>query len=299
MYSKDVQNIAIRLYSSSIPSLRKVAVLLNTSHSTISRWVNGLHINTVPKVRTTKLDGRNIIDALNLYITMNPFASIKDIQQMISTTFKINVSKELIRLTIVRNNFTRKRARYHNEAAHDSEKLKDFLEKRKEYVNERRIFLSIDETSFGRNYQPAIGYAKKGSRLHVKRPKSHMTTYSVIAAAGVSRPLHYSIHKDSVNAEVFSKYLSTIEAPPKTVLLMDNVSFHHSYRVREVASSRGWDILFVPPYSPVFNPIEGVFSITKRQYQQTVSIDNSFSVVTSDHVASFFKHSFAATHRFS
>ena len=44
---------------------------------------------------------------------------------------------------------------------------------------------------------------------------------------------------------------------------LDNVAFHKSYRIREVIENSGNHVLFIPPYSPDFNPIEEVFSKLK------------------------------------
>lgn len=80
---------------------------------------------------------------------------------------------------------------------------------------------------------------------------------------------------------------------------MDNVSFHHSHKVQQTIREKEWECLFVPPYSPVFNPIEGVFSIVKRHYQKCLHIQDSFKQVTSCQIKGFFRGSFAATHRLS
>ena len=48
---------------------------------------------------------------------------------------------------------------------------------------------------------------------------------------------------------------------PDTVVLIDNVAFHHSKIVKQYARDRNIHLLYVPPYSPWFNPVEGVFSI--------------------------------------
>jgi transposase len=107
----------------------------------------------------------------------------------------------------------------------------------------------------------------------------------MLAPSALARPFLYflrlgyiltpHLHKEQGRSDI----LIEIENPPKkskrTVLLMDNVAFHHSYKVKEYTKEIQWDILFVPPYSHVFNPIEGVFSIVKRQYQRNLSINLS------------------------
>jgi transposase len=52
-------------------------------------------------------------------------------------------------------------------------------------------------------------------------------------------------------------------ARAKSVLVMDNVSFHHSERVKQLCSDAGVKLLYLPPYSPDFNPIEEFFAELK------------------------------------
>jgi transposase len=295
MYSKDFKNLALKLYQN-LKSFRKVSKIINTSHSTVYRW-----LTTSIKPRKEiykKLQRPDIIDALILYISSNPFCSIQDVKKMVSENFKINASNELIRLCILKNNFTKKRARYFSKPKNDEEKLASFLNQRKTYVDEGRNFISIDETSFGRNYLPAIGYAKKGERFYVKRPYLSIKTCSVVAAVSINNPVVFFKKPGSFNTDTYCEFLETLDLPPKTVLLMDNVRFHHSHKVKHLVTLRKWDILYVPPYSPIFNPIEGVFSIVKRHYQKNLNINDAFLAVTDQHIESFFRYSFSATSRF-
>jgi len=50
---------------------------------------------------------------------------------------------------------------------------------------------------------------------------------------------------------------------PNSVIVMDNASIHHSSRVRELVEGAGRKLVFLPPYSPDFNPIESAFSKVK------------------------------------
>jgi transposase len=50
---------------------------------------------------------------------------------------------------------------------------------------------------------------------------------------------------------------------PKSVLVMDNASFHHTERIRELCSNAGVKLLYLPPYSPDLNPIEEFFAELK------------------------------------
>ena len=46
-------------------------------------------------------------------------------------------------------------------------------------------------------------------------------------------------------------------------MVMDNLSAHKSERVRELIEERGCEVLYLPPYSPNYNPIEEAFSKIK------------------------------------
>ncbi len=47
------------------------------------------------------------------------------------------------------------------------------------------------------------------------------------------------------------------------MVVMDNLSSHKGGRVKEIIEGRGCELLYLPPYSPDFNPIEQAFSKVK------------------------------------
>jgi transposase len=71
----------------------------------------------------------------------------------------------------------------------------------------------------------------------------------------------------SVNTTVFEAYLKQVLLPhlrPGRILVIDNLSAHKSERVRELIEAAGCEVLYLPPYSPDFNPIEEAFSKIKN-----------------------------------
>ena len=69
------------------------------------------------------------------------------------------------------------------------------------------------------------------------------------------------------NGAVFEGYLREMVVPALKegdVMVMDNLSVHKSERVREMIEGAGAQILYLPPYSPDFNPIEEAFSKIKN-----------------------------------
>ena len=70
----------------------------------------------------------------------------------------------------------------------------------------------------------------------------------------------------STTKAVFEAYVERMLAPslrPGQVVVMDNLGAHRSERVRELIEERGCSLLFLPPYSPDFSPIEEAFSKIK------------------------------------
>jgi transposase len=58
---------------------------------------------------------------------------------------------------------------------------------------------------------------------------------------------------------------SFIKSVPKGITaIMDNASFHPKKKLRNLARRHGIKLLFLPPYSPDFNPIEKTWANMKR-----------------------------------
>ncbi|EDZ68161.1 hypothetical protein NOC27_1488 [Nitrosococcus oceani AFC27] len=60
------------------------------------------------------------------------------------------------------------------------------------------------------------------------------------------------------------------------IVIMDNVPFHKAVSSREITKKTGAGILFLPPYSPDFNPIEKDFGNIKkiREYNEHETLEN-------------------------
>jgi transposase len=80
---------------------------------------------------------------------------------------------------------------------------------------------------------------------------------------------------------------------------MDNVSFHKTKLVKTLIGKSSNKLLYIPPYSPQFNPIEEVFSQIKRNinYIKNGNIIQKFnkstSFVTTRNFKNYYKHSFS------
>ena len=130
-----------------------------------------------------------------------------------------------------------------------------------------RRLIFIDETWAKTNMTRLRGRAPVGERLVAKVPHGHWMTTTLIAALGMEGVRCSMVVDGPVNADVFSAFVEQVLCPalgPGDVVVMDNLSSHKSPRVRRLVEARGARLVYLPPYSPDFNPIELVFSKIKQ-----------------------------------
>ncbi len=71
---------------------------------------------------------------------------------------------------------------------------------------------------------------------------------------------------DTVKQNAFLAFLEATLLPTLaegSVLIMDNWTVHHGEEVRELVDAAGCELLYLPTYSPDFNPIEHLFAKVK------------------------------------
>ena len=294
MYPIDRRKIALHIYSL-YSSLRKTAILLQVSHSTISRWLKNQQRKQYSRNPTKVYKSEVIVESIRTAIRNDPFISISKLRILIQEVLNLSVSKELVRIAISRLGLSKKKARFYGEPSNLKDKTSIFLKQREEYIKQKRRFISIDETSFGRNGINAFGYSKIGKPFYVrKKLPTIITTSSVCSVFSDGTMTKHNV-RGSFNTGKFIDFLKTLKTRSRDVILMDNVRFHHSKDVYNYLKDVNVDILFVPPYSPWFNPIELCFSIVKREYYKHQDIEKAYNALTINHISSFFKKSLNTT----
>lgn len=124
----------------------------------------------------------------------------------------------------------------------------------------------LDESGVNTKMARPKGRAPKGQRLVASIPHGHWSTNTFIAGLrhdGIVAPW---LLNGPMNGDAFVTYISTQLAPglvPGDIVVMDNLSTHKVEGVRKLIEARGASLLYLPPYSPDFNPIEMVFAKLK------------------------------------
>jgi transposase len=76
----------------------------------------------------------------------------------------------------------------------------------------------------------------------------------------------------ATDTDVFCAYVSVVIAPTLAqggIVVMDTLSAHKAQRVRELIEAGGARLVYLPPYSPDFNPIERCWSKIKTYLRAT------------------------------
>ena len=108
--------------------------------------------------------------------------------------------------------------------------------------------------------------APRGERLRMAVPHGHWKTTTLIAgmrSSGVVAPLVIDRPVNRVIFEAWVEQALVLELRPADIVVMDNLSSHKGPAVRALIEAAGARLLYLPPYSPDFNPIENLFAKIK------------------------------------
>jgi len=129
---------------------------------------------------------------------------------------------------------------------------------------ERLVF--IDETWTTTNMARKCGRKQKGERLRASVPHGHWKTTTFIGGLRCDRMTAPMVLDGPVNGQWFQAYVDQVLVPtlsPDDIVIMDNLGSHKGAGVRKAIEAAGATLLYLPPYSPDFNPIEKAFSKLK------------------------------------
>ena len=137
----------------------------------------------------------------------------------------------------------------------------------------RNMLVWVDETGCDwRSHIRKFGYAFRGETPVYHHILHRGERISSIAAMSVDGIIPLESHKGSVNAEVFADFIRGSLVPQMrafdgesttSVVVMDNCSIHRTELVMDLLKEAGIVVIFLPPYSPDYNPIELVFPYIK------------------------------------
>ena len=146
------------------------------------------------------------------------------------------------------------------------------------------------------------GRAPRGQRLRAGVPHGRWKTITFVAGLRTSGVVAPFVLDGPINRAAFEAYVEKVLVPalrPGDVVILDNLSSHKGARVRALIEAAGASLLYLPPYSPDFNPIELAFSKLKKLLRDGAerTVDKLWELCgrildqfTEDECRNYFKH---------
>lgn len=142
----------------------------------------------------------------------------------------------------------------------------------------------IDETGASTKMARLHGGAPRGQRLRASVPHGHGKTTTFVGALRLSGMTAPMVLDGPMNGAWFLAYVEPVlvlTLSPGDVVILDNLPAHKGADVRLAIEAAGARLLFRPPYSPDFNPIEKAFSKLKALLRKAAarSVDHLWAVI--------------------
>jgi len=167
---------------------------------------------------------------------------------------------------------------------------------------EARDLVFVDECGSHTSLAPVYGYSPRGERVYLEVPRNRAPNTTLLASMSVEGMGECLAVEGATTKVLFETCVERVLAPDLRVgqvVMMDNLSAHKSERVRELIEARGCEVLYLPPYSPDYNPIEEAFSKIKALLRKAAArtrealidaLGVAISAVTAQDALSFFEH---------
>ena len=170
-----------------------------------------------------------------------------------------------------------------------------------EQLDAKRLVF-VDEMGTNTSLSPTYAWAPKGRRAYCSVPRNRGANTTVLSSMSVEGMGPSLSVEGSTTSVVFEAYVEHVLVPTLRkgrVVVMDNLSAHKGERIRAMIEARGCELLYLPSYSPDFNPIEEAFAKIKRLVRKAEArtkealveaIGSALCAVRSGDAQSFFEH---------
>ena len=165
-----------------------------------------------------------------------------------------------------------------------------------------RRLLFLDETGANTSMLRTYGRSAQGERCVGSAPGGHWKTMTGVAAIRLDGLTAAASMAHAMDGDSFLVYVTNALVPmlsPGDVVIMDNLPGHKLIKVRELIEAAGAKLLYLPPYSPDFNPIEMIWSKVKQLLRSIAArtidtlheaFDTAFMAVTPRDIQNCFEH---------
>ena len=158
----------------------------------------------------------------------------------------------------------------------------------------------LDETATPTTLAPLRAWAPRGERAVGSVPRRHRQHASWLATLTPTGIGPSVVVEGAVDRPAFEAFVAQVLVPelrPGQVVVLDNLSVHQSATARRLIEAAGGRLVFLPTYSPDFNPIEQAFAKCKqalrrlapRSFDAVVgAVGTALATITPTDAAAFF-----------
>lgn len=263
---------------------KTIAKIIGRKYKTILAWIKAYNERGLeglgsydPTGRPSRMTSKQM-EKLKRTIQMSPrklglkFSNwnCKNIGWWIAKEFHVKLCKEAVRKILHKLGFVLIKPKYKYALADEHERKRYLRRFRRKFkgLTKNDLLLFLDETIIRQHPILKTKWILKGSREYVKTFGNHAKTHIFGA---ISHTLGKTFHMKSrkLNSEVFMdfiKHLITLNPTKRLVLVIDNAPWHKSVKVKEFLKtvSDKVQVLWLPVYSPDFNPIEHLWNFMKQ-----------------------------------
>lgn len=160
----------------------------------------------------------------------------------------------------------------------------------------------LDETSTQTTLTRTRGRAPRGERVVGSVPRNHGANITCLVAMGPTGMQAPCVFEGAVTSDLFVRWLRRWLVPTLrwgTTVVLDNLSVHRHAAVRAVLAAAGCHLVYLPAYSPDFNPIEQAFAKLKAHLRAVgartfaplaAAVGDGLAAITTADVAGFYGH---------
>ncbi len=179
-----------------------------------------------------------------------------------------------------------------------------------------RLLKFIDESGVNLSMTRLYGRAHRGERVVGSVPGDHGPNVTMVGSIGLEGIGAAMSFEGPMNGAVFKVFVEQVLGPtlvegdvedPRLVgvVVMDNLPAHKVMGIEQAIESRGASLVYLPPYSPDFSPIEQCWSkvktwLSKAKARDRETLDkaivDALGEVTTSHTEGWFQHCGYAIH---
>ena len=307
-YSIEFRQKIIEVYKQGNISIRKLAQRFCVAPSFIQKLLKqyketgNLHPRPPGRSPEPKLKEEQLIDLIEIIETHND-ATLVELCDLLEEKIQVKVSRATMgRLTQKLNYTVKKKSLY--AAEKEKEKVQTQRVEFWSVIRNIRVedLIFLDEAGVNLAMVRLYARALKGKRARGKKAQKRGRNISLISAISVKEVLALENIYGAVDGATFEAFVF-LKLIPKlgknACVVMDNAKIHHGEMVRELIEQAGARLIYLPPYSPEFSPIENFWSKVKALLKKTAArtykdlieaIVNAMIRVTQKDIHNWFAH---------